>query len=351
MVLEGVYLKRFERLQQLLLQKGCDLFLIEDKINLYYFTGLELSLGMLIATPNEGTLIVDGRYYEQALKLSPFPVKLKEKTSLSELLKGEATLGFDGALISHQRFKELEEILPQTKWISLPNALRVLRMIKDSQEIEALQKAAKLGNQGFDFVQSLFREGITEIELARELEIFWKREGSKGVAFDPIIAFGPNSSMPHYRGGATPLTRGTHILVDIGVNLEHYHSDKTRVFFFGEPNPKIAAIYTVVQEAQKAALDICQPGTVIGELDKAARAIIAAEGYALQFTHSLGHGVGLEIHEEPFLKGNSPASELPLREGMVITIEPGIYLPGVGGVRYEDTVVVTGQGYRILGEK
>lgn len=341
-------LRRFERLQKKILEKGCEAFLIEDKINLYYYTGLELSAGMLLATHEGGKLLVDNRYFERAQQLSPFPVLLSESATLKDLLKDVKQIGVDGTLVSHQKFKEFEQLTPEKRWISHPNILRILRMIKDEQEIQALKKAADLGVQGFHFLETQFRESVTEQELAQELEIFWKRLGSKGVAFEPIIAFGANSSMPHYRAGRTTLKQGTHILVDIGVNLDHYHSDRTRVFFFGLPDPKIAKIYDLVQEAQRGALDICSPGTLIGELDKVARGVIAAEGYDQLFTHSLGHGVGLEIHEEPFLRGKPPVSEMPLEAGMVITLEPGIYLPGQGGVRYEDTVLITPTGYEIL---
>lgn len=341
-------LKRFERLQEQLLQQGCDAFLVEDKINLYYYTGLELSAGLLIASGTGGTLLVDSRYFENATQKSPFQVLLMEQNSLKGLLKKHKTVGADGSLVTHQKFKEWEALSPEVNWKSLPNTLRMIRMIKDPCEIEALRQAATLGLAGFNFLEGEFREGISERELAQELEIFWKRGGSKGVAFEPIIAFGEASSMPHYRSGEKKLRHGEHILVDIGVNLAHYHSDRTRVFFFGTPDPKITQLYQLVQEAQKAALDICKPGTALGELDKAARQVIAAEGYGEQFTHSLGHGVGLEIHEEPFLRSKPPYGEMLLQERMVITLEPGIYLPGKGGVRYEDTVLVTNNGYEIL---
>ena len=341
-------LNRFEKLKKFLAKNGCGAFLVEDKINLFYLTGLELSAGLLIATEKGGILLVDNRYFEQAQNCSPYPVQLSETASLKELLKGIPTIGVDGTVLTHHKFKEFEQLFPEKQLLTFPNVLRILRMVKDQQELDSLKKAAYLGNQGFDFLQNLFREGVTEVELAQELEIFWKRLGSKGVAFDPIVAFGSNSSMPHYRAGKTALQSGMHILIDIGVNFEHYHSDRTRVFFFGVPNPKIVEIYQIVQTAQKEALSLCKPGTLIGDLDKAARKVIGDAGYGPLFTHSLGHGVGLEIHEEPFLRGKPPASELPLEEGMVITLEPGIYLPGEGGVRYEDTVVITSDGHEIL---
>jgi len=194
----------------------------------------------------------------------------------------------------------------------------------------------------------MLKEGISENELAIELEIFWKRRGSKAIAFDPIIAFGSNSSMPHYRVGQRKLNTGEAVLIDIGVNLNHYHSDMTRVVFFGDPDPKIASIYEIVLKAQELALENCRPGTPIAELDASARTYIEQKGYGENFTHSLGHGVGLEIHELPLIRSQSPGADTQLEEGMVVTIEPGIYLPGIGGVRIEDTVAITRDGYENL---
>ena len=151
--------------------------------------------------------------------------------------------------------------------------------------------------------------------------------------------------MPHYKGGSTALKKGDAVLLDIGVNWHRYHSDMTRVVFFGKPKPKILEIYEIVLAAQLAALELCRPGSKIGELDEAARDYIASKNYGEYFTHGLGHGVGLEIHEAPSVRSKGPDKNLKLEEGMAITIEPGIYLPGVGGVRIEDTVIITKKGH------
>src|SRR5262249_27372903 len=153
----------------------------------------------------------------------------------------------------------------------LESPVKRQRMIKEPEEIELLRQAALLGAQGFDYVSSLLQEGVKESELALELEIFWKRAGGKAIGFDPIIAFVENSAMPHYRNGPTKLKKGMGILIDIGVNYKHYLSDMTRVLFFGEPDPKLKAIYAIVAKAQQEALSLCRPGTAIGKVDKAAR--------------------------------------------------------------------------------
>jgi Xaa-Pro aminopeptidase len=211
-----------------------------------------------------------------------------------------------------------------------------------------LRKAANLGTEGFEYLLEIIREGISEAELAVELEIFWKRKGSRGLSFQPIIAFGASSSMPHWRASSARLKKGDAILIDIGVHYHHYHSDMTRVVYFKEADPKMVEIHSIVQEAQQLALSLCKPGVKIGELDKTARDSITKRGYGAHFTHSLGHGIGLEIHELPTLRSGSPQSDLLLEPGMCITIEPGIYLAGVGGVRLEDTVVITESGYENL---
>lgn len=354
------YQKRLNTLQTIIHKAGCDALLIDDPTNLFYMTGLELSAGKLLVHTNGADLLVDSRYFESCKKISPFPVRLLEQSTFEALLGTSEfltiqKLGFDSEKTSYKNYESLLKLIASLstagrclELIPLDAPLKLQRSIKDSEEIQALREAAELGSQGFDLVCGLLKEGITEAECARELEIFWKRKGSKGVAFDPIIAFGANSSMPHYRAGNETLKNGHIVLIDIGVNFKHYHSDMTRIAFFGKPDPRLIEIHKIVQEAQKTALDLCKPGTTLGELDKAARNVIANHGYADYFTHSLGHGVGLDIHEYPTIRNAPSFAEVPLTEGMVITIEPGIYLPEIGGVRIEDTVVITDSGHENL---
>lgn len=352
------YQKRVEQLQNILKNNGCDLFLVDDLTNLFYLTSCSLSAGVLLVHAQGAILMVDNRYYENCKKQSPFPVLLSEKTSwlaVIQSLKEIKTIGFDSETTSYKRFCDLEKEIRKNQLpyqlIPLENPIRHLRTFKDSEEIALLHEAAKLGSNGYDYILTLLKEGITEKEIALELEIFWKKKGSKALAFDPIIAFGKNSSMPHYRAGDTKLTKGMIVLIDIGVNLGHYHSDMTRTLFYGTPHPKLEEIYQIVLTAQQKALSLCKPGVTVGELDQAARQYIEEKDYGECFSHSLGHGVGLEIHELPVIRNKPPFKETPLMEGMVITIEPGIYLPELGGVRIEDTVVITKDGYLNLTER
>lgn len=354
------YLNRLKILQQTVQKSGCDALLINDPTNLFYMTGLELSSGKLLVHSKGADLLVDGRYIESCKNNSPFPVRLSDPPTFESLLNSEEfshikKLGFDSENTTYKNYELLEKIISNIsktgrdlELTAIDAPLKLQRAIKDENEIQALREAADLGSKGFDFLCNLLKEGISELECALELEIFWKKCGSKGVAFDPIIAFGANSSMPHYRAGNETLKKGDVVLLDIGVNLNHYHSDMTRVVFFGEADSRLLDIHAIVKKAQQAALDRCKPGTTLGQLDQAARDIIAEHGYAERFTHSLGHGVGLDIHEYPTIKNAPPFAEIPLVKGMVITIEPGIYLPGIGGIRIEDTVVITENAHENL---
>jgi Xaa-Pro aminopeptidase len=346
------YNKRLQKLQIILKQSGCQALLIEDPTDLLYLTGLELSAGKLYISTFTACLVVDGRYFENCCKQTLYPVTLLEKFSFQAWVKDGSlqTLGFDSHQTSYQNYLALLNSCSDLKvsLIPIPAPLQQMRLIKDEDEIYLLRQAARLAQKGCQLVISSLREGITEEELAFELEFFWKKKGAKKLSFDPIIAFGKNSSMPHYRAGSTILKKGMHVLIDIGVVFQHYHSDMTRVVYFGEAEPKIQAIYAIVEEAKNRAMEKCHPGTLIGELDRTARNIIAESGYGNYFTHSLGHGVGLNVHEAPTIKTEGLWSQMPLEPGMVLTIEPGIYLPEIGGVRLEDTLLITEFGYENL---
>lgn len=357
-----IYKQRIHHLQKALQELSCDALLVEDSINLYYLTGLQLSSGRLIVHRKESHLLVDGRYFEFAQKISPVTVLLSDKdhNAFQELFETKYSslnmLGFNTESTSYKNFLDLQSTVNvfnnqhhrQISLVPVDNPVKYLRSIKDNSEAILLREAAKLGSEGFDYACTQLYEGVTEIEVAAELEIFWKRRGAKGPGFEPIIAFGANASMPHYRAGTAKLKKGDCVLIDIGVTLNQYNSDMTRVVFFGNPDAKILEVYSIVVKSQQAALDLCRPGTLIGELDQAARHVITEHGYGEYFTHSLGHGIGLEVHESPILRNAPPYQNTPLKEGMAITIEPGIYLPGIGGVRIEDTVLITSKGHENL---
>ncbi len=357
------YIDRQENLRNILKSRSLDGVIIDDQTNLFYLTGLEMSSGRLLITAKASLLFVDNRYYEACQNQTAAQVYLTDKEPFSEILQTPdlnfiKTLGFDTENTSYKAFSDLEilmsKIKEQTsgrcniKLVPVDNPVKILRMVKEAEEIKLLKNAGILGSLGFDYVISLLKVGIKEIEVVQELEIFWKKNGAKGIAFEPIIAFGPSSSMPHYRSGDRSLKNGDVVLIDIGVNLQHYQSDMTRTVFFGAPPEEISVIYPIVQRAQKLALEICKPGTLIKDIDEKAREFIQEQGYGENFTHGIGHGVGLEVHELPNMRYQTSLSTLELKPGMVITVEPGIYIPKIGGVRIEDTVVITETGYESL---
>lgn len=344
--------ERLEKLKALLKKSSVDAFLIENPVNLFYLTGLHFSAGSLLISETATLLLVDGRYIESAKKQTLYPCEQVKEETMKEWLKSHhiLKLGFEKEGTTYKRFLDLKEAVCPIELGPVDSPVSELRTIKDEHEIEALKKAARLGDEGYSHLLTLLKEGVQESELATELEFFWKKKGAEGVAFDPIIAFNTNGSMPHYRAGKEKLVANSSVLIDCGVLLNNYHSDMTRVFFFGNPAPEIQTILQIVREAQEKALAICKPGTALKELDKAARGFITEKGYGDFFNHNLGHGVGLEIHEAPSIRSKGKEADCELKEGMVITIEPGIYLPGIGGVRWEDTIVIRPNGYeRITG--
>lgn len=328
-------------------------YLITEPVDIFYLTGMNVSVGTLIVSHKICALLVDGRYFEACKKNCSIPVFLTNEGLVYELIKGLESLIIDQDHTSYAAFLKWTESAKNAGFVIIPkeNLVKQLRIIKDSSEIDLLKKASALGLEGYDFVRLLLKPGITEREVAAELEYFWRKKGSEGVAFDPIIAFGANSAMPHYRAQDAILKEGDIVLIDIGVVKDHYRSDMTRVVFFGEPSPELLKIRDVVEASLKAALSLLKPGTLLKDLDAAARAVLKSAGYDEYFTHSLGHGIGLDVHEYPFLKASAPYGNVQLEEGMAITVEPGVYLPGIGGVRLEDTVVITKTGYQNLTER
>lgn len=340
--------KRIENLQKSL--DAVEVLLITDPIDIYYLTGHQLSEGRLMVTSQEATLYVDGRYFEAVSKESELSVELWEKESLKKVLNS-CSLNYSTLLFVNSYSYALYESVKKHfsgQIQPINNPVTPLRLIKDEQEKQKMRLAAQLGSLGFDFIKSSLHKGVTEKQLSIELEIFYRRHGGEGCSFEPIIAFGENSSRPHYRSGNRALKEGDLVLIDIGVTLDHYQSDMTRVLFYETPLEKMVEVYEIVLGAQKAALKLCRAGVTPRILDGAARGYIAAKGYGEYFIHNLGHGIGLQVHEAPFLRGEGELADVPIPDGACITIEPGIYLPNIGGVRLEDTILITEDGYEDL---
>ncbi len=331
-----------------------DAVLITDSYNLRHISGFR-GEGVLYISKTQNALITDSRYTEQAEKESDFTVLEYNKNHgqhvvLKECMEKDKTeetfvVGYEDLSMYCAQFNKFQETLPVTKWVPLSDLVNKKRMIKTEQELEYLAKAEAIGDKAFMKMLTIIKPGMTELEVAAELEYLLKKEGGDGLAFSTIIASGVNSSMPHAIPGDKKLEVGDFITMDFGCQYKGYCADMTRTVVLGKANEKQKEIYNIVLKAQLAALDAIKAGIPGKAVDKVARDIIADAGYGDYFGHGLGHSVGLFIHEGPRL---SPAEDTILQPNMTETVEPGIYLPGFGGVRIEDMVVVTEDGYRNL---
>ncbi len=342
-------MKRILDLQNRLQNKDFDAWLIEDPLDLYYLTGESFSVGQLWIAQKEIILLVDERYIEKAKEKLCFPVFLKSWDRCSEfVLKNQVKkVAFDADKTFFVRVEELKKKMgPLLNWEPVSLITEEMRQIKDAQEILWIKKSAEILWQGYLYIKSLLKEGVLEKEVAKKFEIFCLEKGADGLSFDPIIAFGETSAMPHYRAGERALQKGHIVLIDIGVFFNRYASDMTRVVFFGKPDPLLMHWLDIVISAQQAAIEFCRPGFSIKELDVIARSVLKNHDVEKYFIHSLGHGIGLEVHEFPRIRFDYEGGEL--KPGMVVTIEPGLYLPGKGGVRYEDMILITETGFENL---
>jgi Xaa-Pro aminopeptidase len=341
------YKERIKKLQGFLAEWKVEASMIENPVDIFYLTGMQLSLGAVIVTKSTARLFVDGRYFQIAQETSPIEVGSLSEADLSQFVKEMHVkqVAFDSVFTSVEKFSKLQKLF---SLVAIPSPVKKLRGIKDEKEQKLLRKSALLLHAGFQHIEKKLKTGITEREVALEFEIFCRKEGAEKLSFDPIIAFGPNSAMPHYRSGEAKLKAGDIVLIDIGVVLNHYCSDMTRVLFWKKPDPDLQHMLTVTKNAQKAAIQKCAPGVTLSELDFAARAIMQKDRMEEYFVHHLGHGIGLEVHEFPRVGSKAVDKDLKLEVGMVITIEPGLYIPGKGGVRYEDMILVTEKGCKKL---
>lgn len=341
---------RRAQLLPLFSQYRLDALLIESGPNLRYLTGFSGSKGALVLTPEEGWFICDSRYTVQAADEVPGLVLLERNQSdeaLAELqaAKGWQRLGFESVFTSFSVYRKLQERLSPLELIPLENGLDSLRIRKDRYELAALEQVAQLASKALLACLPKLRPGMRETDFALMLEYEMRLNGAEGRAFDFIVASGERGAMPHGRASEKMLVDGELVTIDFGALCNGYHSDETVTVALGSCDERQRDVYEIVRTAHDRAIAAVRPGMTCKALDAVAREYIAACGYADYFGHGLGHGVGLEIHEKPTV---SFRSEVVLEEGMVLTIEPGIYIPGWGGVRIEDTVAVTADGCRVL---
>jgi Xaa-Pro dipeptidase len=262
-----------------------------------------------------------------------------------KLLPNPSSVGLNYRELTHESFLQLEKAWPSAKWVDASPAIRSARMIKDANEIERLERAATIGSVVAVQIPAMLRTGITELELAAEIEYAMGREGGSGRSFATIAGFGPDGAEPHFAPGARKLEPGMSIVCDFGALYHRYASDITRSFHFGPRDEEMKRVHDTVFAAQEAALGVIRAGTLGKDAHMAAQKVIDASPFKGRFTHGLGHSIGLAVHDG---FGMNHLVEEPLQSGMTITVEPGIYLPGKGGVRIEDDIVVTDEGYRFL---
>ncbi len=326
-----------------------DALLISKPENRFYISGFRGSAGTVLITATQAYLLTDFRYIEQATNEAPaFEIVRTgqpEKDALKDLVTAQdiKRLGFERDYVTYAGYEGLKKRLEETQLVPVEDVVRKLRMVKDETEIEHMQAAANIAEAAFQEILPLIQVGRSEAEIALELEIAMRRRGAERLAFPIIAASGPRSSLPHGAPTDRVLQPGDFLTLDFGAVSGGYCSDMTRTVVLGEPSAKQKEIYDIVLKAQLEAQAAIKPGLKGGDIDKIARDIIADAGYGEYFGHGLGHGVGLQVHEGPRA---GRASEDILEPGMVVTIEPGIYIPDFGGVRIEDMVLVTDSGHK-----
>lgn len=339
---------RIAKLQEFISQKELDGALITSRENLYYFTGSAPVLGgYLVVTPDDAVFIVPELEYEEAKETSHVQVeKFKTGKELYDRLTtfGMKRIGIEGKT-SFSSTQTLREKVGIEEFLLVDDVIRDLRIVKTPEEIEVIEAACKIADMAMMAALEEISEGKREREIAARMEYVMKMNGAEKPAFDTIIASGWRSALPHGVASDKRIEKGDLVVIDEGALYHHYHSDTTRTIILGSPNEKQKDIYQAVLEAQRTGVEAARPGITAKELDTIVRDVIKEYGYGDYFIHSTGHGVGLEIHEWPRV---SQADETVLKPGMVITVEPGIYLPKLGGVRIEDTIVITENGARRL---
>jgi Xaa-Pro aminopeptidase len=349
-----VFAARRDALRRLLADKSLEALLVTDERNVTYLTGFTGDSSYLIVTRDRELLLSDQRYAQQLEEECPgVPLALRgpgsQMTKVTVEVAGKLglpSLGIESDVMTVGAFEKFKEALKTTPLALTEGLVESLREIKDAGEIDNLRFAISIAQRAFAVIRASLRQGRSEKEIADELENQIRLFGGTCGAFPSIIGVGPRAALPHGRPTEeAKIGDYDFVLIDWGARGRLYHSDLTRVLVTGRLSPELQKVYGVVLAAQQAAIAAIRPGAIMKEVDGAARQVIADAGYGERFGHSLGHGIGLAVHEQPRL---APDQDRPLAAGMVVTVEPGIYIPGWGGVRIEDDVLVTENGHEVL---
>ena len=337
---------RLFRLRKRLKKEGLEAFIVTEPHNVFYLTGTWAE-GVILLTSSDRFFITSRLYEEEAKKeLSGWQVVIRkealEKAIGKILTRVEASkIGFEASHLSYRQYKRLIELVGR-RLVPCTGLVEDLRLVKDEEELSCIRKATRVTELAFDHLKGLLKVGITEKEVSAEAIYFIRKMADK-ESFPPIVLFGERTSLPHGRPGERKLKKGDLVLFDLGAMVEGYCADLTRTFFFGQVEERWHKIRDLLRQAQEEAINSVRPGVKSSRIDRIIRQRLKEEGYV--FIHNTGHGVGLEVHEEPNI---SPDSKRILREGMVFTIEPGVYFPGEGGVRVERMLLVTQNGGEVL---
>jgi Xaa-Pro aminopeptidase len=350
--MDKAYTRRIARLQSQIRKQRLDSLLVTSPYDWYYLTGFTGEAGVLLVEPQGYTLITDGRFTVQAKEEAPgLKVELQRQglyRACGELLKRRKRrrAGFDARQLTVAHMGSLKKAAGRA--VGLRDAggmVQSLRAVKDVAELAAMRKAAALADQVVQAAVRLLKPGVRELEVAAEIEYRMRKGGASGPAFESIVAFGDRAALPHARPTAKRLKKGQLVVLDLGAILNRYCSDITRTVFVGKAPTKVRLWYQAVLEAQAAAIEAVAAGRTCGDVDAAARGVLAAHRLDQYFVHSTGHGLGLEVHEDPRV---AKGQKTLLASGNVVTIEPGVYVPGVGGIRIEDDVAVHQSGNEVL---
>ncbi len=341
-------MSRMEKLRASLKRAGVDALWVSDPVNVRALSGFTHGKdGKVLVHPQGATLYTDARYTVQAQEESSLPQFIARPPETyahgEDSLRG-LRVGFEAEHLTVAGLEDLQKAWPDSVLVPLRGTMQDLRSVKDGEEVQAIRAAQALADRVYNEVRPMIRAGVRELDVALAIEQLLRAAGA-GNAFDIIVASGPRGAMPHGSASERVIQDGELVTVDMGASLNGYNSDMTRTVAVGTPSEEMRRVYNAVLEAEEAAVRAVKPGVRAADLDRLARDILTRHGLGEAFAHSLGHGVGLEVHEKPGLRGTS---EDVLESGMVITIEPGAYLPGVGGVRIEDLVLVTSDGYEVL---
>lgn len=342
---------RLSRLQMLLHSHEVDFMIVSRMTDIRWATGFTGSNGLLIVSADWHALFTDGRYRIQAQQeVGPLTLHVPEGDILeyiheNEMLKSGSTGILQADLVTIAEKKRWSSLFPEIAWLDATNLLTQLVAEKTPEELSNIERAQRITEDVFSSLLSQLKPGLTEKEVAAEIVCQHLKRGAERMSFDPIVATGPHSALPHARPTDRMIQEQDIILLDMGCFVNGYASDMTRTVFMGEPTPKMKKVYKTVRRAQEEAIGTAKAGITTRALDLSARTVIDEAGFGAFFTHSLGHGVGLEIHEWPRL---SQHVEEDIPPGVVVSIEPGIYLPNEFGVRIEDLVVLTKDGCRNL---